>query len=82
MDITTAQQAYDLRLPDEWPDHRFTGEVFAGDNLFLYENGRIFSVIIDDEGTQVPYSEWEGCMTIVRDADIQAYLYWKKEVSK
>jgi ribosomal protein L21E len=76
MSLQSAQIAYDLQLPQEYPEQRHTGDVVVGETLFTYNYGKIVSVMIDEDGTEVPYSEWNGAATLVEEADAIAYDLW------
>jgi hypothetical protein len=81
MSFTRAQAAYDAMLPEEDPEeHEYSGDVVVGDTLFTYLHGRIVSVMIDDEGTTVPYAEWKGPDSLVAEADVEAAELWSAEL--
>jgi hypothetical protein len=81
MSFTRAQAAYDAMLPEEdSEEHSYSGDVVVGDTLFTYWYGQIVSVMIDDEGTTVPYAEWKGPDSLVAEADIKASELWSAEL--
>jgi hypothetical protein len=81
MSFTRAQAAYDAQLPPEDPgEHSYSGDVVVGDTLFTYWYGQIVSVMIDEDGTEVPYAQWQGSKSLVEEADIKAAELWNAEV--
>ena len=81
MSFTRAQAAYDAQLPEEDPEeHEYSGDVVVGDTLFTYLHGRIVSVMIDEDGTEVPYAKWQGSDELVREADVEAAEQWNAEL--
>jgi hypothetical protein len=81
MSFTRAQAAYDAMLPEEDPEeHSYSGDIVVGDTLFTYLNGRIVSVMIDEDGTEVPYAKWHGSDELVREADVEAAELWSAEL--
>jgi hypothetical protein len=85
MTLAAAQERYDNALPEESPeDHRFTGYVVVEDDngddtLFTFEDGKIVTVMIDEDGTEVPYAQWHGCEKLVTKADAEAFEIWESE---
>jgi hypothetical protein len=83
MSFTSAQQHYDAMLPEEDPEeHEYSGDIVVGDTLFTYWYGQIVSVMIDDEGTTVPYAEWKGPDSLVAEADVEATELWNAELEE
>lgn len=81
MSFTRAQAAYDAMLPEEdSEEHSYSGDIVVGDTLFTYWYGQIVSVMIDDEGTTVPYAEWKGPDSLVAEADVEATELWNAEL--
>jgi hypothetical protein len=81
MSFTRAQAAYDAMLPQEDPEeHSYSGDIVVGDTLFTYLHGRIVSVMIDEDGTEVPYAKWQGSDELVREADVEATELWNAEL--
>lgn len=81
MSFTRAQAAYDAQLPEEDPEeHSYSGDVVVGDTLFTYWHGQIVSVMIDEEGTTIPYAQWQGSDELVREADAEAAELWSAEL--
>jgi hypothetical protein len=83
MSFTSAQQHYDAMLPEEDPEeHSYSGDIVVGDTLFTYLHGRIVSVMIDEDGTEVPYAKWQGSDELVREADVEATELWNAELEE
>jgi hypothetical protein len=83
MSFTRAQAAYDAQLPPEDPgEHSYSGDVVVGDTLFTYWYGQIVSVMIDEDGTEVPYAQWKGSKSLVEEADIKAAELWNAELEE
>lgn len=83
MSFTRAQAAYDAQLPEEGPEeHEYSGDVVVGDTLFTFLRGQIVSVMIDDEGTTVPYAQWQGSEALVKEADIEAAELWNAQLEE
>ena len=81
MSFTKAQESYDAQLPPEGDEgHAYSGDVVVGDTLFTYWYGQIVSVMIDEEGTTVPYAQWQGSESLVEEADIKASELWSAEL--
>ena len=63
--LSRAQEYYDAMLPEEfdYPECRLTDDIFVTfqgeDFLFMFTNGEIESVMIDDEGTEVTRSQFD-----------------------
>jgi hypothetical protein len=36
--------------------------------------------MIDEDGTEVPYAQWQGSKSLVEEADIKAAELWNAEV--
>jgi predicted SnoaL-like aldol condensation-catalyzing enzyme len=88
MTLQSAQQHYDNMLPPEYPeDHEYTGEVYVEDEsgeptLFTFQDGQIVTVMIDEDGTEVPYAQWNGCDTLRAKADAEASELWDAELEE
>jgi hypothetical protein len=88
MTLQAAQQHYDNMLPPEYPeDHSYTGEVVVEDEngeptLFTFQDGQIVTVMIDEDGTEVPYAQWNGCEKLVVKADEEASELWNAELEE
>lgn len=88
MSFTSAQQHYDNMLPPEYPeDHSYTGEVYVEDEtgeptLFIFQDGQIVAVTIDEDGTEVPYAQWNGCDKLITKADKEASELWNAELEE
>ena len=87
MTIKAAQQHYDNMLPEYPEDHSYTGEVVVDDDngeptLFTFEDGQIVTVMIDEDGTEVPYAQWNGCDKLVSKADAEASELWNAELEE
>jgi hypothetical protein len=88
MTLQSAQQHYDNMLPPEYPeDHSYTGEVYVEDEsgeptLFTFQDGQIVTVMIDEDGTEVPYAQWNGCEKLVSKADAEASELWDAELEE
>ena len=83
MSFTRAQAAYDAMLPPDDPEeHEYSGDIVVGDTLFTYLHGQIVTVMIDEDGTEVPYSEWQGSDELVKEADTEAAELWSAELEE
>jgi len=83
MSFTKAQQHYDAMLPPDDPEeHSYSGDIIVGETLFTYLHGQIVSVMIDEDGTEVPYSEWQGSEDLVREADVEAAELWDAQLEE
>ena len=83
MSFTKAQERYDAQLPPEDPEeHEYSGDVVVGDTLFTFLRGQIVSVMIDDEGTTVPYAQWHGSDELVQEADTEAAELWNAQLEE
>lgn len=81
MSFIKAQERYDAMLPPEGEEeHAYSGDVVVGDTLFTYWYGQIVSVMIDENGTTVPYAQWQGSESLVEEADIKASELWSAEL--
>lgn len=64
-DLARAQAHYDSMLPEEsdYPECRLTDDIFVSFNgddfLFMFTDGEIESIMIDDEGTEVARSQFD-----------------------
>ena len=83
MSFIRAQAAYDAQLPPEDPEeHEYSGDIVVGDTLFTYLHGQIVTVMIDEDGTEVPYAQWQGSEDLVREADVEAAELWNAELEE
>jgi hypothetical protein len=83
MSFTKAQESYDAMLPPEGEEeHSYSGDVVVGDTLFTYLHGQIVTVMIDEDGTEVPYAQWQGSEDLVREADVEAAELWNAELEE
>jgi hypothetical protein len=88
MTLQSAQARYDNMLPPEYPEgHEYTGEVYVEDEsgeptLFTFYDGKIVTVMIDEDGTEVPYAQWKGCDKLVAKADAEASELWNAELEE
>lgn len=88
MTLQAAQTRYDNMLPPEYPeDHSYTGEVYVEDEcgeptLFTFQDGQIVTVMIDEDGTEVAYAQWNGCDKLVSKADAEASELWNAELEE
>ena len=63
--LSRAQEYYDAMLPEEfdYPESRLTDDIFityeGEEFLFIFTNGNIESIMIDDEGTEVTLSQFD-----------------------
>lgn len=82
MTLRAAQQKYDNMLPPEMPEgHCYTGEIVVEDDngeptLFEFFWGQIRAVSIDEDGTMIPYAQWNGCDKLAEKADAEASEIW------
>ena len=88
MTLQSAQTRYDNMLPPEYPEgHEYTGELYVEDEtgeptLFEFKDGKIVKVMIDENGTEVPYAQWKGCDKLVAKADAEAFELWDAELEE
>lgn len=88
MTLAAAQQHYDNMLPPEYPEgHEYTGEVYVEDEsgeptLFTFYDGKIVKVMIDEDGTEVPYAQWNGCGELAATAHAEAAEMWDAELEE
>lgn len=83
MSFIRAQAAYDAMLPPDDPEeHEYSGDIVVGDTLFTYLHGQIVTVMIDEDGTTVPYAQWQGSDELVREADFEAAELWNAELEE
>ena len=82
MTLKAAQERYDNMLPEN-PDghHLYTGDVVLDDEngeptLFVFHCGAILAVSIDEDGTMIPYSQWNGSDDLAARADAEAAELW------
>ncbi len=88
MTLQAAQARYDNMLPPEYPEgHEYTGEVYVEDEsgeptLFTFYDGKIVKVMIDEDGTEVPYAQWNGCGELAATAHAEAAEMWDAELEE
>lgn len=77
MTLRSAQERYDnMQPPESEPKHSFTGDVVIDDTLFKFEDGYIIEVSTDEDGTMIPYTQWNGSDELVAKADEEAQTSW------
>jgi hypothetical protein len=82
MSLAAAQERYDNQLPEEMPEgHNYTGEVVLDDEngeptLFEFYCGMITDVSIHEDGTMIPYAQWDGSDELAAKADAEAAEMW------
>ena len=82
MTLRAAQQRYDNMQPEELPEgHFYTGDVVLDDEngeptLFEFYCGAILAASIDENGTMIPYAQWNGSEELAAKADAKAAELW------
>jgi hypothetical protein len=82
MSLAAAQERYDNMQPEEMPEgHNYTGEVVLDDEngeptLFEFYCGMITDVSIHEDGTMIPYAQWNGSDDLAAKADAEAAEMW------
>jgi len=82
MSLAAAQERYDNMQPEEMPEgHSYTGEVVLDDEngeptLFEFYCGMITDVSIHEDGTMIPYAQWNGSDELAAKADAEAAEMW------
>ena len=82
MSLSAAQERYDnMQPPESEPEHSYTGDVVLDDEngeptLFVFRCGAILAVSIDENGTIIPYSQWNGSDDLAAKADAEAAELW------
>jgi hypothetical protein len=82
MSLAAAQKRYDNMQPEEMPEgHCYTGDVVLDDEngeptMFSFYFGKIVAVSIDENGTMIPYAQWDGSDELAAKADAEAAEIW------
>lgn len=82
MSLAAAQERYDNMQPEEMPEgHCYTGDVVLDNEngeptLFVFHFGAILAVSIDENGTIIPYSQWNGSDDLAAKAYAEAAEIW------
>jgi hypothetical protein len=88
MSLAAAQERYDNQLPEEMPEgHNYTGDVVLDDEngeptMFSFYFGKIVAVSIDENGTTVPYAQWNGSDNLAEKADAEAAEMWEAQIKE